>query len=241
MNNRDRWLVAWLLCLGKVSYCAGAEIPITNPTFEAMTGTNPSHFDGAGRLRDNHYSVVPGYPVEATGFQSANAIPGWQTTASAGTYNPPARLVPLEAPHGGNVAWVNVTGVLRQTLETTFQPNTTYQLTVEIGSLQGFEFPGYEVGLFAGGKVVVANTSLSAPAIAGQFSTVNASAWIAGDSSSVGQPIEIRLGIPGVGAGQVDFDWVRLTAMTVPEPASVALFAGGVVTLLLICRRGRRK
>lgn len=219
-----------------------APVPIVNPSFENLAGSDPVHFEENGQLRDNHYSIAPGYPVEPTGFSSANPIPGWTTTASAGTYNPPARLVPLQAPDGINVAWVNVTGVIRQTLGINFQANTTYELTVEVGSLEGFGFPGYEVGLFGADKVVAVDRSLAALAAPGRFGTAKVSVWIGEDSAAVGTPIEIRLGVPTSGSGQVDFDWVRLDAVTVPEPKTVALvvvglaMAGGAAV-----RSGRRK
>jgi len=220
----------------------GASLPIVNPSFEDISGADPVHFEANGKLRDNHYTVVPGYPAEPTGLMVADAIPGWTTTSSAGTYNPPARLVPLEAPHGINVAWVNVTGVIRQTLAINFEANTTYELTVEVGSLQGFGFPGYEVGLFGAGKAVAVDRSLTALAAPGRFGTARVSVWIGEDSPMVGTPIEIRLGIPGNGSDQVDFDWVTLDAVSVQEPSMFVLLACGVVAAgMLIVRRGHTR
>ncbi len=239
----------FLIGLGFLAFSLNASIrghcavlPIVNPSFEQMSGSDPVHFEANGKLKDNHYSIVSGYPVEPTGFSSANPIPGWTTTASAGTYNPPARLVPLEAPHGNNVAWVNVTGVIRQTLAINFEANTTYELTVEVGSLQGFGFPGYEVALFGADKIVAFDRSLAPLAAPGRFGTARVSVWIGEDSPAVGAPIEIRLGIPGNGSGQVDVDWVRLEAVTVPEPSMfVLLTCGGGAVGMLIVRRGHTR
>lgn len=187
------------LSLNVAIYGHCAAWPVFNPSCEQIPGAAPAHFDANGKLRDNHYSIVSGYPVEPTGFSSADPIPGWNTTSSAGIYNPPARLVPLEAPHGNIAGWVNVTGVIRQTLATNFEANTTYELTVEVGSLRGFGFPGYEVALFGADKTVAFDRSLAALAAPGRFGTARVSVWIGEDSPAVGAPIEIPLGPGGSG------------------------------------------
>ena len=214
-------------------------ITIQNAGFEGLTGADPIHFDGSGSLRDNHYSVQSGYPFEATGFASSTPIPGWQTSASAGTYNAPLSLVPGGVPEGQNVAWINVTGDIRQTLSDNFLGDTSYLLSVSIGSLQGYGFPGYQIGLFAGGTAVASLSSNSRVAPAGQFDTVSLSASVPSGSAFIGLPMEIRLGIPGSGIDQVNFDQVQLVATPVPESEWMAIGAGAALAAFAGFRRWR--
>jgi hypothetical protein len=234
------WLAVCFFCcrLG----ATGDSIEIENPGFENLTGSGPAHFDGAGKLRDAHYSVystLPATPSEGPELASANPIPGWQTVAFAGTYNPPATLFPLGPPEGNNTAWINVTGVIRQTLTETFRANTTYQLTVGVGAIQGITFPGYEVGLFAAGDVVLSERSFFPVAPSGHFGSVSAEGLVPVGSPFVGLPIEVRLGIPGMRDGQINFDWVRLEASPVPEPGIIALGMISLVVTAACCRSKR--
>lgn len=207
--------------------CEGANVAVINPSFEELTGADLAHFGSDGKLLDGHYSLFPGFPiVPPTGFNAENAIPGWSSVNSAGTFNVTSVLIPGGATDGQNVAWINVTGHIRQTLSETFQPNRSYRLTVDVGSLSGFPFPGYFIGLFANGQPVAQDVN-SVPVTPGAFSTASVSVALTESSPFIGVPIEIRLGISGSGGSQVDFDNVRLVAEpAVPIPTCVPAPAG---------------
>ena len=198
-------------------------LAVVNPSFEALTGTNADYFDAAGHLLPGHYSA---YGLANTfGFNSAEAVPGWtihDSAGSAGTVYPGAGLFSSGVPDGQNAAWVNVVGYLSQTVGNVFQVGRHYELTVDVGALAGIPFPGYFIGLYANGQPVAGTTN--SPAIpSGNFAPATVSYDVASDSPAVGAAIEIRIGIPGSGNGQVDFDAVRLTATSLGE--NIALSA----------------
>jgi hypothetical protein len=135
-----------------------------------------------------------------------------------------------------------------QTLADTLQPNTTYQLQVEIGNIASGTaidttfypldgFPGYRVDLLAGGVVIAQdNNSLAGSIPDGEFATSTVDFSTGAAHAQLGQPLGIRLVNLNVADGsfpasdlEVDFDNVRLTA--VPEPSSLTLL---VLAALLI-------
>ncbi len=190
-------------------------LPVVNPSFELLSGTDPTHFDASGKLLPGHYSEVPGFPILPIGFHTADPIPGWTSQDSAGTINYAGLpYFPAGLPDGQNCAWINITGTVSQTLAERFSPNTVYRLSVDVGALAGIAFPGYTVGLYANGTpVATEENAVSIPN--GTFQTVTLTATIPPNSPALDTPIEIRLGIPGSHPDQVVFDNVRLTA----EPA----------------------
>jgi len=204
------------MLLDEVAVFEVGEIAVANAGFEALTGTDPAHFDEQGRLLDGHFSSFPGFPVGAGGFHLADAIPGWSGNTSGGTFNPPAALFPAGAAEGQNTAWINVSGQISQVLGTSFQAERRYRLSADVGAASGVAFPGYVVGLYANGQVVAEDrNTLAIPA--GEFRRVSVEAVVPLQSAWVGAPIEVRLGIPGSQAEQVNFDNVRLTIES-PEP-----------------------
>lgn len=198
-------------------------LPVANPSFEALTGNDPRFFDASGQLLLDHYSTFPGVPSLSIGFYSTDAIPGWNGTAptrpiTAGTINyRGSRYFPDGNPDGQNCAFINWVGHISQTLTNTFQAGRTYRLSVDVGVAVGVTFPGYFIGLYAGGQVVAVDTNtVTVPA--GGFATATLAFTLPADSSAVGAPIEIRLGIPGDRPDQTVFDDVRLT-MTSEAPS----------------------
>lgn len=188
-------------------------LAVLNPSFEQLTGTDPAHFDANGHLRPNHYSEFPGYPVEAVGFTSANAIPGWSGHASSGTINYLGTQYFASGLTGTNSAWINVTGQITQTLSDTFQAGQLYRLSVDVGHPFGTGFPGYVIGLYAYGQVVASQVN-SIAILPGDLRTATVEVALPANSPFIGAPIEIRLGIPGSKLHQTVFDNVRLTALS---------------------------
>ncbi len=183
-------------------------LPVVNPSFEALTGTDPAHFDASGHLLDEHYSAFNF--AFGPGFNSPDALPGWSGSESAGTFNPTAALFPGGVPDGQNTAWINVHGSLNQTLAGKFQAGRHYRLTVDVGALSSVPFSGYVIGLYANGQPVAVDNN-SKVVVAGRFATATVDVTLPAGSPAVGASIEVRLGIPGSTSGQTDFDNVRVT------------------------------
>lgn len=210
-------------------------VAVANAGFEELTGTDPVHFGANGKLLPGHYSEFPGYPIEPTGFNSPNAIPGWSSTASAGTVNYSGTMhLPFGPTEGQNCAWNNIQGYFAQTVGERFEANRLYRLTVDVGASAVLNFPGYVVGLYSGGQAVAVDRNSKA-VTGGQFTEVSIEAGIDQNSSLVGQPIEIRLGTLAANTEQVLFDNVRLSwrpiALSGTNASSQLLAtAGGLVT-----------
>lgn len=133
---------------------------------------------------------------------------------------------------------------LEQTLVETLQPDTTYQLTVEIGNIASGNssngnffpldgFPGYRVELLAGGVVIAQdNNSLGGSITDGEFATSTIDLVTDDTHAQLGQTLGIRLinlnvidaSFPGSDL-EVDFDDVVLTATPLPEPGALLTFA----------------
>jgi hypothetical protein len=123
---------------------------------------------------------------------------------------------------------------LMQTLSATLQPGMQYTLTVAEGNRNGTVMGGFlgsEIILVAGTTVIASATDTGGPA-AGSFkdevaTLANSSAF----PSLIGQPLVIELLTTNAGTSNgtvgpaTDWDNVRLTATSVPEPASLVLLA----------------
>lgn len=148
---------------------------------------------------------------------------------------------------------------MQQTLTETLQPNTTYSLDVAIGNIaSGFAqsgsffdldgFPGYRVDLLAGGVLLAQdNNSLNSLIPEGEFADTNVSFTSGADSLPFGANLEIRLVNLNVvdplfldADLEVDFDNVRLTAVSIPEPSSLAMVAIFTTAMLGGRRRHRQ-
>ena len=146
---------------------------------------------------------------------------------------------------------------LQQTLAATLQPNLTYTLQVDIRNiasgtaLSGFffpltGFPGYRIDLTAGGQVIASDNNTLAGTIAeGTFATSQLQLTIGASHLLLGQALGVRLvnlnaidpAFPNSDL-EVDFDHVRLSAVTaVPEPSSMILTT--ITALLLVAFRRR--
>ena len=155
-------------------------LPVVNPSFEALTGTDPTHFDASGHLLDEHYSAFNF--AFGPGFNSPDALPGWSGSGSAGTFNPTAALFPGGVPDGQNTAWINVHGSLNQTLAGKFQAGRRYRLTVDVGALSSVPFSGRALPQSPGARVV----SISGGEfLAGQAKEVSVRLAASGDENAL--------------------------------------------------------
>lgn len=210
-------------------------IPVVNSSFENLTGTNRTHFDDKGVLLPGHYSETIGFPLEVTGFASADPIPGWKAVGSSGTANYEGTGVNPGGISGRHVAWINGAGTISQSVAAVATADTVYTLLADVTSLTGVAFPGFSVGLFAGESPLGVATD-SVVLKPGAFTSISVRVAVSASSSAIGKPLEIRLGTgaPGANRGQVVFDNIRLTAESllpvpcVPAPANLEAELSGI-------------
>jgi len=191
--------------LTKVPY---GEANIVNAGFE-----DPVLADGADALTPE----VPGW---AEGYYGAGGT-SWDS------WNDLCRAINPDvaygyggvAPQGENIAYCRVDpgydGGVTQTLTEVLQAETTYELSVMVGTPSGVATPGpYHIELLAG-DLKVAEEIGDAPASDTWITvTLTHTTGSAATDPTVGQPITIRLvaADTAVGGTDVNFDDVRLTA-----------------------------
>jgi hypothetical protein len=169
---------------------------------------------------------------------SIGSIPGWTITGGvAGSWQPTAVSFPLPLPDGITVAYSNG-GIISQTLTSSLIPDTTYVLSVDVGHRldgpNGFA-TNYTIALYAGSTLLASlppgtsNGIIPMGTFADETLTFTTGATVASGDLSI---------VLSSAGPQADFDNVRLTASTVPEPGSLSLLAGGL-GLLLYARRRR--
>ncbi|MDB9404661.1 PEP-CTERM sorting domain-containing protein [Microcystis aeruginosa CS-1036] len=120
-------------------------------------------------------------------------------------------------PDGNQIAWSNG-GTISQTLSGTLQTNTVYTLRAFVGNRLGVNFPGYNIGLYAGGNLLASNSGVT-PAD-GTFAPVTVS-YTSGISVTPGQALEIRLTSLSGSNAQTNFDNITLDAASIPEPSAI--------------------
>jgi hypothetical protein len=98
------------------------------------------------------------------------------------------------------------------------QTNTVYTLGAYVGNRFSLNFPGYNIGLYAGGNLLASN-SVTPPAD-GTFAPVTVS-YTSGISVTPGQALEIRLTSLSGFQGQTNFDNITLDAASIPEPSAI--------------------
>lgn len=253
VEDPRRWRVVTRLAPGLVtlavalgaSTAQAAPVAIANAGFESNATT-----DGAFTVLvpDSWQVYDPGAVID----QNANAV----GVIRPNVVNP---YFPGGAPEGAQAALVFLSGRdgeagLQQTLADTLQPGTFYTLTVAVGniasgtSLPGSAdgggqfynlagFPGYRIELLAGG-VVLASDSVSAGLIPeGEWRDAELGFDGSLAPASWGQALSIRLvnrdlaGTAQAPAIEVDFDNVRLSAQTVPEPGTLSMWLAGLALM----------
>ncbi|MEL6108709.1 MAG: PEP-CTERM sorting domain-containing protein, partial [Planctomycetota bacterium] len=144
-----------------------------------------------------------------------------------------------------------------QTLDATLQADRDYRLTVEVGNIaSGFatngsffnldEFPGYRIDLMAGGEVIATDQD-SLTIGEGEFALSTIDFRASADHALLGQSLGIRVvNLNEIPAGfsqatspdlEVDFDDIRLSVTSIPEPSGSAVLLAA--SLLLVARRRR--
>ena len=255
---------AGLLALGLTPIAGAADINVVNHSFEDISGESPtgeftfgalngwdvyessvgqtSNGDGpdyyAGTLTPDLDGGGPDYVFITDGAPDGDRVGIAFNEASTG--------------NGGEYGMV-------QTITTDqLQAFTTYTLTVEViniasGTAQSNTFfnlegfPGYRIDLLAGGVVLASdNNTLAGSIPEGGVMTSSFDFATGADHDQLGEDLGIRLvnlnevdttdATTTAADLEVDFDNVRLSAVAVPEPASAALLAAGV---LLLGRRRR--
>jgi len=226
---------AGLAALSLTTESRAAPIAVVNPSFESQV-TPPDSFIT---------NVAP------TGWQAYGAINFGGRTV--GVLNPnTSTLYADPVPDGNNVGVVflmdnqgnqtqfnNSEAGLRQTLSSTLQTLTQYTLIVEVGNIAVDAnapflfngFPNYRIDLMAGGTVLASDNDTLLPG-EGRFLTSNVSFTTGAAHALAGQSLGIRLVNLNSDVGiEVNFDNVRLNAVSVPEPGSMALIAAGLIAL----------
>lgn len=227
----------------------GDTIAIQNPSFEALTGSDPAYFGSSGALLPGHGSQSIAASHDPSVYLSADPIPGWKQAGGAGgtiNYNA-TPYFSTAATDGQNVAWANAfQGIhtsISQTLGTTYQAGLTYELKVDVSSPINLPLAGFTVSLYAG-NTVIASAVNSVSIVPGAFSTVTVDASISSGSVAEGQPITISLANTGTfpTSTEVTFDNVRLASTaTVPEPSTWVLAGLGLLALVTVGRRNQRR
>ncbi len=214
-------------------------VSITNYSFEANT------------VVDNNNTPISGWTF---------AVNDYSGVQDQGPYHagPPPSGNPIGT-DGTNWAFVNLTnsnnplnpasGTITSDLVTTFAPNTTYDLTVAVGSNTQLNY-----GYYAPGNFVVSILANGTPVASGSLDgstltlgtlvdlsttpfTTGASGGVVGDNLTI-QLYSVSNNTSQNGGGQQSlFDNVRLSASPVPEPASLLLSGFAAIGLGLIAWR----
>jgi hypothetical protein len=135
---------------------------------------------------------------------------------------------PVVAPEGQNILYtenaVGDAGGVAQVLSETFEANTNYTLTAEVGNSYYYYFAGYSVQLLAGGTVIAEDNDTLWPEYKMWATSTVQYTYDLADSALVGQPLEIRLLNLGLDKDKppentvgVEFDNVILSYETAAE------------------------
>ncbi len=206
------------------SVCArmsAESIKIANWPFEDVSGTDPLHFDSAGKLRPGHY-VTFSPPFDSNGLTRPSAIPGWSGFGVAGSMAALAGNVSgrqfTAIPDGKNTAFFAEDVIVEQTLTNRIQVDTRYTLQVDVGrpfsTAEDPDWGGSGLILKADGRQVMAAT-VPAGLLPGEFRTLEASYSVAAADGFVGKMMGLLM---FGGIGEVHFDNVRLTAVSLVAP-----------------------
>ncbi len=209
-------------CMSDAPWQAGAvPLPVVNPGFEALTGTDPSHFGPDGRLLENHFTMTEDYdppsplPVLAA-LIASDAIPGWKVSGRyAGTFHPQPTHFLGGVPEGQNTAYLGIPEAgqvvsISQVLWHVLVPGT-YTLQVDAGLAAFAESMTFQIELRAGPDFIISTGGRQTQPSAGFF-TVSNSVTIPDNHPRLGARLIIRLSTFHDGfSGQAHFDNVRLS------------------------------
>jgi hypothetical protein len=232
-----------LFALSLTTHGAFADTPLTvwNPSFESPAFTDGGFHEGNSVASQGTYGWDPG-----SGFGIWN--PQASFFPSAGGNNPVtggdgAQIGYFHNQFGGfgvtQQRLVGSDGIAGNADDPLLTANTTYTLIVAIGHRLNDVWGGYDIQLLAGSTIIGEQKDTFIPADGGPLVdrtiVVNSNSF----SGLFGQPLTILLS-GTIGNSTTEFDNVRISALTVPEPCSAWLLLLG--TPLLAARlRSRRK
>lgn len=208
--------IASLAFVATGAIASANSLTILNPSFEAQT------------LAEDEFITAP------------DQITHWSSTAIGF----PARGIWNSATigkHQRNTAFVYTNNIIAQQLSATLLPNRTYTLTYLLGRTSGPAMGTVELwvgGTLANG-VITGGRFLAFQDIVLNTQRMNEYSMVYHSSSSsiyAGLPISIRLLTRSTNQ-YVNFDNIRLSVDSVPEPASMLALGAGAVALL---RRRKR-
>lgn len=187
------------------------DVPLENPSFEALTGTPRIHFNAAGHLRNGHFSQFSGGAFPQS-FITPNAIPGWTYfgQGGAGTWNIDEGFLDQPNPDGQHMGWVNEIGRFQQVTTHKIQPGRKYTLTVAIAGLKSVANSGYFIRVYARNTTIIEDNNTYS-LVPGIFTDTGLNFSVEPRSAFVDKPMMIELGTIRATGGQTDFDHVRLT------------------------------
>ena len=151
-----------------------------------------------------------------------------------------AVIAPTPDADGEQLLWSNI-GTLYQTLSDGLAANTTYDVYVDVGHRQFFDFDGAEIRLGYGstaGANLLTPTSVVNPTPNLGWETWQYTFTTGASPAGEGQALRVELYNPNVGE-QTLFDNVRINANVVPEPTTFSLFA--LVIAGVASRRFRKR
>jgi hypothetical protein len=185
--------------------------------------------------------------------------PGWTTTVTSGgssnngVQNPASGFYgsanPLpDAFHGNQIGFVNLDGVgasanVDSLLIDTLMADHLYTLNAAVGVRSGSTLPiTYDIGLVTAGGTEL-GTFASQTVTAGQIIDLN---YVLNTTlmpaALLGQSFHVRIrGTTVTGSSQMNFDNVRLSVFSIPEPSALTLTALGLLSLGFVSWRRRHR
>lgn len=190
-------------------------MPLTNPSFEQLSGTDQAHFDGSGKLRPGHW--VTFFELGgAEGFTSNNAVPGWEGEGANGTAAPLVGTGPSAKfgaiPNGQNPFFGSGSGVLFQTLNVSYSAGNRYVFTVMVGRPLTAVPPAPWVGgdlplLRSEAALTIGN--IPSGILPGEFRTITVEYSVAAGDPVTGKKVGVA--ISAKSQSEVDFDAATLS------------------------------
>jgi HpiC1 cyclase/PEP-CTERM motif len=245
-NNKNKVLSVSAVAIFGLAVATTDAQPISVPNFSFET---PSE---TGTYQDNS-GITAGTAIPNTGntwyylggFTASGSPVGVQDVSANG-------FTAGANPDGTQDGYVNVGAWMGSGALTTIAANTSYTLTVSEGNRGGgfAQTAGFTIALAYGSAVSTSLTSSSdfaasedetyaeSPAV-GTFADYTINFTTGNSDADIGQSLFVLLGSDvTAGNNPIDYDNVRVTATSVPEPSALAL-AGGGLALLAFFRRNK--
>jgi hypothetical protein len=219
-----------LILLGMVGSAQAAVMQ--NAGFEALTGSDPSHFSG-GVLIDGHATASANPLGTPQIYVTSDPAPSWNVdTQAGGTMNPTDAVMP-SGPLGGEYVGYSTGSILSQVMTWDIEPSTRYTLTIGVGHTTLSGPFAYHIWFSSGGLVLADdNNSVAIPAGEWGMSTVT---WDSPSDVPAGSKLVVNLASSN---GLVLFDSAQVSGGPIaPEPASTTLLVAPVLAMFARRRR----